>query len=86
MVKDGLHDKLGINGGGQITLYINNLNFQIMSKKTFQLISGIVGGVQAIAVAVVTYTSPEYATAINGAIVVVGTAVIEACSQFVKAE
>ena len=57
-----------------------------MSKKTFQLISGIVGGVQAIAVAVVTYTAPEYATAINGAIDVIGTAVIEACSQFVKAE
>ena len=57
-----------------------------MSKKTFQLISGIVGGVQAIGVAVVTYLNPEYAAAINGAIVVVGTAVIEACSQFVKAE
>ena len=57
-----------------------------MSKKTFQLISAIVGGVQAIAVAIVTYTTPEYATAINGAIVVIGTAVIEACSQFVKAE
>ena len=66
--------------------FINNLNFQIMSKKTFQLVSAIVGGVQAIAVAVVTYTSPEYATAINGAIVVIGTAVIEACSQFVKPE
>ena len=57
-----------------------------MSKKTFQLISAIVGGVQAVAVAVVTYTTPEYATAINGAIVVIGTAIIEACSQFVKAE
>ena len=57
-----------------------------MSKKTFNLVTGIVGGVQAIAVAVVTYTSPEYATAINGAIVVIGTAVIEACSQFVKAD
>lgn len=57
-----------------------------MSKKTFNLVTGIVGGVQAIAVAVVTYTSPEYATAINGAIVVIGTAVIEACSQFVKEE
>jgi hypothetical protein len=57
-----------------------------MSKKTFQLISGIVGGVQAIAVAVVTYTSPEYAAAINGAVVIIGTAVIEACSQFVKTE
>jgi hypothetical protein len=57
-----------------------------MSKKTFQLISGIVGGVQAIAVAVVTYTSPENAAAINGAIVILGTAIIEACSQFVKPE
>ena len=57
-----------------------------MSKKTFNLVTGIVGGVQAIAVAVVTYCSPEYATAINSAIVVIGTAVIEACSQFVKAE
>lgn len=57
-----------------------------MSKKTFQLVSAIVGGVQAIAVAIVTYMSPEYATAINGAIVVIGTAVIEACAQFVKPE
>lgn len=59
-----------------------------MSKKAFQLISGIVGGVQAIAIAVVTYTvdSPESAAAINGAIVVVGTAIIAACGKFVKAE
>ena len=57
-----------------------------MSKKTFNLVTGIVGGVQAIAVAVVTYIQPEVATAINSAIVVIGTAVIEACSQFVKAE
>jgi hypothetical protein len=57
-----------------------------MTKKTFQLVSAIIGGVQAIAVAVVTYTAPEYATAINSAIVVIGTAVIEACSHFVKAE
>ena len=56
-----------------------------MSKKKFQLVSAIIGGVQAIAVAVVTYTAPEYSAAINGAIVVIGTAIIEACSQFVKA-
>lgn len=58
-----------------------------MSKKTFQLISGVVGGVQAIAIAVVTYTvdSLESAAAINSAIVVVGTAIIEACSKFVQA-
>jgi hypothetical protein len=57
-----------------------------MSKRTFQLVSAIVGGVQAIAVAVVTYASPEYSAAINGAIVVIGTAVIEACAQFVRPE
>lgn len=57
-----------------------------MSKKAFNLITGVIGGVQAIAVAVVTYLGPEYATAINSAVVVIGTAVIEACSQFVKPE
>ena len=30
-----------------------------MSKKTFQLVGGIVGGIQLIAVAVVTYVSPR---------------------------
>lgn len=55
-----------------------------MTKKMFNLVTGIIGGVQTIAVAVVTYCSPEYATAINSAIVVIGTAIIEACSQFVK--
>ena len=64
----------------------NHLIYLIMSKKTFQLISAIIGGVQAIAVAVVTYTAPEYATAINGAIVVIGTTIIEACAQFVEPE
>lgn len=57
-----------------------------MSKKTFQLVSGIIGGVQAIAVAIVSYAVPENAPTINGAIVIVGTAAIEACSQFIKTE
>jgi ethanolamine utilization microcompartment shell protein EutL len=57
-----------------------------MSKKTFALVSGIVGGLQAIGVAIVTYTSPESATAINSAIVIAGTAIIEICNLFVKAE
>ena len=57
-----------------------------MNKKTFALVSGIVGGLQAIGVAVVTYSSPEYATAINSAIVIAGTAVIEICNLFVKEE
>ena len=55
-----------------------------MNKKTFALVSGIIGGLQAIGVAIVTYTNPEYATAINSAIVIVGTAIIEACNLFVK--
>ena len=57
-----------------------------MSKKAFQLVSGIVGALQTIGVAIVTYASPEYATAINSAIVIAGAAVIEICTQFVKEE
>jgi ethanolamine utilization microcompartment shell protein EutL len=57
-----------------------------MSKKVFNLVTGIVGALQTIGVAVVTYTSPGYATAINSAIVIAGTAVIEICNLFVKPE
>ena len=55
-----------------------------MSKKVFNLISGIVGGLETIGVAVVTYFNPAYAMAINASIVIAGTAIIEICSQFVK--
>ena len=57
-----------------------------MSKKVFALVSGIIGGLQTIGVAIVTYTNPEYATAINSAIVIAGAAIIEICNLFVKAE
>ena len=57
-----------------------------MSKKMFALVSGIVGGLQTIGVAVVTYTSPEYATAINSAIVIAGAAIIEICNLFTPSE
>lgn len=57
-----------------------------MSKKSFNLITAIIGGVQAIGVAIVTYTEPAYATAINGAIVILGTAAVEVCNLFTKAE
>lgn len=50
----------------------------------FALVSGIVGALQTAGVAIVTYASPEYATAINSAIVIVGAAIIEACNLFVK--
>ena len=72
-----------INFANDNKLYIKKRS---MSKKTFQLISGVVGGIQAIAVAVVSYASPEYTAAINSAIVIVGTAIIEACSQFIKTD
>lgn len=55
-----------------------------MSKKVFALVSGIVGALQTAGVALVTYYTPENATAINSAIVIVGTAIIEACTLFVK--
>ena len=55
-----------------------------MSKKTFNLVTGIIGAVQAMGVAIVTYTEPGYATAINSAIVIAGTAAIEICNLFVK--
>jgi hypothetical protein len=57
-----------------------------MSKKTFNLVTGIVGALQTIGVAIVTYTDTANATAINSAIVIVGTAIIEACSQFIESE
>lgn len=57
-----------------------------MTKKTFQFVTAIVGGLQTAAVGAVTYFLPEHATAINGAIVIIGTAVIEACAQFVQPE
>ena len=57
-----------------------------MTKKTFQFVAAIVGGLQTAAVGAVTYFLPEHATAINGAIVIIGTAIIEACAQFAKPE
>ena len=57
-----------------------------MSKKVFNLVIGIIGAIQTIGVAIVTYTEPEYATAINSAIVIAGTAAIEICNLFVTEE
>ena len=55
-----------------------------MSKKVFNLVTGIVGALQTVGVAIVTYTEPAYATAINSAIVIAGAAAIEICNLFVK--
>lgn len=57
-----------------------------MTEKTFKLITAIVGGVETIAVGLVTYFNPAAATAINASIVVAGTAIIEICNQFVVAD
>ena len=58
--------------GGYHPFTFNFNKFKYMSKKMFALVSGIIGGLQTIGVAVVTYTGPEYATA------------IEICNLFVK--
>lgn len=55
-----------------------------MSKKMFNLIVGIVGGVAAIASAVVTYMQPAYAVQIVAAIGIASTAATEVCSLFVE--
>lgn len=52
----------------------------------FALISGIVSALQTAGVAIVTYTGPEYATAINSAIVILGAAIIESCNLFVNVD
>lgn len=57
-----------------------------MSKKTFALVSGIIGGLQTVGVAITTYASPDNATLINSAIVIAGAAAIEICNLFVKPE
>lgn len=52
----------------------------------FALVSGVIGGLQTIGVAIVTYTSPEFAAAINSSIVIAGAAIIEICNLFTKPE
>lgn len=57
-----------------------------MKKRTFNLVTGVIGGVQTIGIAVVTFVQPDYAVQINAAIGAAGTAAIEICSLFVKKE
>lgn len=57
-----------------------------MTKKVYNLIVGIIGGLSTIAIAVVTFFNPAFATAINAAIGIGATAICEICAQFVKAE
>lgn len=55
-----------------------------MSKKLYMLIQGVIGGVAAIASAIVTYFNPAYAAAIVAGIGIGSTAVIEICGLFVR--
>lgn len=57
-----------------------------MSKKVYNLVTGIIGGVEVIAIAIVTFINPSYAVAINASIGIAGTAAIKICSQFVKSD
>ena len=55
-----------------------------MSRKVLNLVSLLIGVAQAASIALVTYFSPEHSVAINSSIIIVGTAAIEICSQFIK--
>lgn len=55
-----------------------------MSKKTFNLIVGVTGGISAIASAIVAFCQPPYMPAILASIPVAETAIVEICSKFVK--
>ena len=55
-----------------------------MSKKMYALITGIIGGVGAIASAIVSYTDPAQATAILAAIPIAITAANEILMLFVN--
>lgn len=55
-----------------------------MSKKTYALVSGVVGGLGTIASAVITYINPQYAAACVAAVGIASTAIIEICALFIK--
>ena len=55
-----------------------------MSKKVFNLIVGITGGIATIASALVAFFNPAYEPAIIASIGVVETAIVEICTKFVK--
>lgn len=55
-----------------------------MSKRVFNLVVGITGGVCAIASAIVAFAMPPYSPAILASISVLETAIVEICSKFTK--
>lgn len=55
-----------------------------MSKKTFNLVVGVTGGIATVACAVVAFFDPAYESAIIASIGVAETAIVEICTKFVK--
>lgn len=55
-----------------------------MKKKTYALITAIIGGAATIAVGIVTFIDPQYAIAINSGIGIAATAALEICAGFVE--
>lgn len=55
-----------------------------MSKKVFNFVVGISGGIATIASATVAFLDPAYESAIVASIGVLETAIVEICSKFVK--
>lgn len=53
-----------------------------MSKKVYALIDALIGAVATASVALVTYFEPSHASAINGSIELITTAVISALGLF----
>ena len=50
-----------------------------MSKKVYNLVVAIVGGLSTIAIGFVTFFNPTFATAINASIGIGATAIVEIC-------
>lgn len=55
-----------------------------MSKKVYNLVVAIVGGISTIAIGFVTFFNPTFATAINASIGIGATAIVEICGNFVE--
>lgn len=55
-----------------------------MKRKTFNLITSIIGGICAITSAIVAYINPNYCSGIVASITIINTALIEILSLFIK--
>ena len=55
-----------------------------MSKRTYNLATGVIGGIATIGVALVTFFEPGYMVAINTAIGIATTAAVKILNMFVE--